>query len=197
MSTPSKIMRRVWRPDNVSKAVPECTAHMLVSNGNASDVFTVASIAVEDVTEAYIRACEEFDMAKAMGFEDESVWPTVAMVSMLRNLGNEVGIPSDPYVTPVHDMLIDQYMQEASRQRTTVKVVAYRMDLERQRDHGMDCLYLPKDDIDILLSVVGTITVSVVYDAEKERPTFEVVPEGIFAEDKEVLEAIKRTTSAP
>lgn len=183
----TKMIRRLWRPSMAASTIPECAAHTLLSNGKATTAFALATIAIEDAVNAYSRATMELAMARDKGIECEQAWASVAMLATLTNM-QAACMPTDPHNVPVHEVLVDQYMQEARDGHLVLKMVAYKLNLQAEKEQDVDLVRVPKDDMSLLLGIVGTFTVRI--DGDK----MEVVPEGFFAEDKDVMlgvEALK------
>jgi hypothetical protein len=182
MKSPEKIVRRVWRPESASRVVPECSAHTLITNPEFTNEFAIATVAIEDAVKGYAGAKGAIEMAQEIAGEDRSEsFSAIAMSGMLKET-SDMQIPCDPYIVPSHNLLVDQFLQEAGPDKMVLKLVAYKLSASKFIDKGCDVMSVPKDDIELMLCCVGTFTVTVL-----DGRRIEAQAEGIFADDPTVM----------
>ena len=184
-----KIVRRFWRSDNVTTVMPEVTAVAIDSSVEGGTLeMTYATLLMVALGSTFLDVTVDLRLLQEMDVEflDERLPSLYHTTWMEEGLKKQPGTFCSPYQVPPSDLLVDETFTETGRDRCQFKAVAYKLAGKVQKNCNVEYVEVPVDQIDLLTSMVGTLTITI------DQGSYTVEAGGLFAEDKHIVAAIRR-----
>jgi hypothetical protein len=152
-------------------------------------------MAVESAVMAWMEfALSAEAIRQVPGPDDRGRLATSAAGAWLQTYKTDSRVDVDPMHVPEHSLLVDETIEHVEANMLRVKLVAYKFSGNLQNDKGIDYQLVPEDEIDLLTSMVGTMTVTVGVDNDS-KAVLDVSVDGLFAEDPATAEAVSKMSN--
>ena len=166
----NRIIRRLARPDNVTQAMPEHIAVAMDTRGKKSAALAYTGLTFTNLGLTYMKfqedqyiisqaAAQNPDMDLDMDGKLSSMFHTLWVDNAYRQVPGSL---VDPSTCPQHDLMIDEHIDTISETHIRFKATAYDLSLDTRRDSsGVEVVDIPKDEVELLMSMVGSVTVEI------------------------------------
>lgn len=194
MSKNTRIVRRFWRGSDVTCILPEVLAFSMDGYPKSKDRTLLGAYSahvIQGTSQVWATTLKDIDVLKTAGIDlvgdprEPALFHATWIEEVMKKApGNFVS----PTEIPVCDLLLDERIVSSGVDGIQVKIVAYKLDFtDPKKDNGVEYVTVPTDEINMLMSMVGTLTITL----SMAGRSF-VEPNGIFADNREVLDIAAR-----